>query len=52
MKHKVANLIKDIIQRFKKMSWLNKERQKPQPPCRRNQKENSNPYQKELENRI
>ena len=31
---------------------LNKERQKSQPPRRRNQEESSNPEQKELENRI
>jgi hypothetical protein len=36
----------------KAKSGLNKERQKPQQPYRRNQKENSIPYQKELENRI
>ena len=31
---------------------LNKERQKSQPPRRRNQEDSSNPEQKELENRI
>jgi hypothetical protein len=31
---------------------LNKERQKSQPPRRRNQEESSNPERKELENRI
>jgi hypothetical protein len=31
---------------------LNKERQKSQPPRRRNQEESSNPEENELENRI
>ena len=33
-------------------SGLNNERQKSQPPHRRNQEESGNPEQKELENRI
>jgi len=40
------------IHRQQDNTGLNKERQKSQPPRRRNQEQSSNPEQKEMENRI